>query len=254
MLVAVGSTDMAQIAVHREDVELDTPTLVEGLPGVGLVGKIAADHLVDSLNMTHYATCHCDGLPEVAVFRDGRTEYEPPVRVYADADSDLLALQSDVPVSPGVAEEFAGCLTGWLADLGATPLYLSGLPAEKTDVPELCGVAHGDAATLLDEHGIDSPTQDGVISGPTGALLYQARRDGLDAVGLVVESNPNFPDPAAARVVLTHGVGPIAGVSVETDDLVEQAEEITAAREELARRMQEAGQESSSAQPMGMYQ
>jgi len=254
MPVAVGSPDMAQIAVHHEDVELDAPTFVEGLPGVGLVGKIAADHLVDTLDMTHYATCHCDGLPEVAVFRDGRTDYEPPVRVYADTDSDLLVLQSDVPVSPGVAEEFAGCLTGWLASLDATPLYLSGLPAEKTDVPELYGVAHGDAAAVLDEHGIEPPTQDGVISGPTGALLYQARRDGLDAAGLVVESSPNFPDPAAARVVLTKGVGPIAGVSVGTDDLVEQAEEISAAREELAKRMQEAGQESSSAQPMGMYQ
>jgi len=245
---------MAQIAVHRDDLELDAPTFVEGLPGVGLVGKIAADHLVDTLDMTHYATCHCDGLPEVAVFRDGQTDYEPPVRVYADVDSDLLALQSDVPVSPGVAEEFAGCLTGWLTSLDATPLYLSGLPAPKTDAPELYGVAHGDVAAVLAEHGIDPPTQDGVISGPTGALLYQARREGLDAAGLVVESNPNFPDPAAARVVLTRGIGPIAGISVDTDDLVEQAEEITAAREELAKRMQEAGQESSSAQPMGMYQ
>ena len=245
---------MARLSIKADGLELDEPTMVEGLPGVGLVGKIVADHLVDTFGMTHFANVHCEGLPKVAVFTGESAELSPPVRLYADEQRDLLVLQSDVPVSPGVAEEFAGCLTGWLANRDATPLYLSGLPAEKTDVPELYGVAHGDVAAVLDEHGIDPPTQDGVISGPTGALLYQARRDGLDAAGLVVESNPNFPDPAAARVVLTHGIGPIAGVSVDTDDLVEQAEEISAAREELAKRMQEAGQESSSAQPMGMYQ
>jgi uncharacterized protein len=245
---------MAEVAVHRDDLELDAPTFVEGLPGVGLVGKIAGDHLVDELDMVHYATCHCDGLPEVAVFRDGRSDYEPPVRVYADADSDLLVLQSDVPVSPGVAEEFAGCLTGWLTSIDATPLYLSGLPTEKDGVPALYGVGHGDAAGLLDEHDIDPPTEDGVISGPTGSLLYQARQADVGALGLVVESNRNFPDPEAARVLLKDGICPVAGVSVDTDTLVEQAEDISAAREELARRMQDAGEESSSAQPLGMYQ
>jgi uncharacterized protein len=76
----------------------------------------------------------------------------------------------------------------------------------------------------------------------------------VDAAGLVVEANKNFPDPEAARVILTEGIGAIAGVSVDTGDLVERAEEISAARQELAQRMQEGGQESSSAQPMGMFQ
>ena len=58
---------MAHVEIHRDDIELDAPTLVEGLPGVGLVGKLAADHLVDALDMVHYGTARCDGLPEIAV-------------------------------------------------------------------------------------------------------------------------------------------------------------------------------------------
>lgn len=245
---------MAHVQVHDEGIELESPTLVEGLPGVGLVGKIAVDHLVKTLGMAEYATCHCDGLPEVAVFQEGESTYRPPVRVYADAERDLLALQSDVPVSPSAAEEFAGCLTGWLEDVGATPLYLSGLPAEKDDVPALYGVASGGGRDVLDEHDIDPPTQSGIISGPTGALLHEAGRTGGDAIGLVVESNQDFPDPEAARVLLLEGIGPIAGVDVETDRLVEQAEEISQAREQLAQQMEQATDESSKAQPMGMYQ
>ncbi|QLH84446.1 proteasome assembly chaperone family protein [Halosimplex pelagicum] len=245
---------MAHVQVHREEIEFDEPTLIEGLPGVGLVGKIAADHLVDALDMTYYASCRCEGLPEVAVFGEDDPTYDPPVRIYADEERDLLALQSDVPVSPNVADDFAACLTRWLGERDATALYVSGLPAEKEGVPSLYGVANGDATHLLDDHGIAPPTESGVISGPTGALLYEADRTDLDALGLVVEANRNFPDPEAARVVLLDGVGPIAGVDVDTEHLVEQAEEISQARENLAKRMQESDEESSRAQPMGMYQ
>ncbi|WP_123537437.1 proteasome assembly chaperone family protein [Halosimplex salinum] len=245
---------MAHVQVHREELELDSPTMIEGLPGVGLVGKIAADHLVDALDMTYYASCHCDGLPEVAVFGGGEPTYQPPVRIYADEERDLLALQSDVPISPSAADDFASCLTAWLGERDATPLYVSGMPTEKDDVPSLYGVANGDATRLLDEFDIASPAENGVISGPTGALLYEADRTDLDALGLVVEANRNFPDPEAARVVLLDGVGPIAGVDVDTEHLVEQAEEISQARENLAERMQEAQDESSKAQPIGMYQ
>jgi uncharacterized protein len=245
---------MAHVQVHREDIELESPTLVEGLPGVGLVGKLAADHLVDRYGMTHYASCHCEGLPEVAIYDEGESGVKPPVRLYADADRDLLVLQSDVPVSPSSATEFAGCLTGWLADHDVTPIYLSGIPAEKDGVPDLFGVETGDVNETLGELGIDRPSQRGMVRGPTGALLARASQTGLGAFGLVVEANPQFPDPEAARVVLVHGIEPIADIEVDTDELVEQAEEISQAREELAQQMNEADDASSEAQPLGMYQ
>ncbi|MFC6724613.1 PAC2 family protein, partial [Halobium palmae] len=72
--------------------------------------------------------------------------------------------------------------------------------------------------------------------------------------GLVVESDPQFPDPEAARVVITDGIGPLTGVDVPTDDLVEHAEEIRDAKERLAARMREADEESTQARPLGMYQ
>jgi len=41
---------------------------------------------------------------------------------------------------------------------------------------------------------------------------------------------------------------------VDTEQLVEQADKIADAREKLAQRMQQADDESSQAQPVGMYQ
>lgn len=246
---------MAHVQVHDESVTLDSPVLVEGLPGVGLVGKIAADHLVDALEMTHYASCHCEGLPDAAVYHEDSRGVFPPVRIYADEQRDLLVLQSDVPVSPAEASEFATCLTGWLDEQDAFPLYLSGLPADKKGgVPAMHGIATGDAADVLAEHDIAMPSQSGMIRGPTGALVYQAEKNDLDGVALVVQSNKQFPDPEAARVLLVDAIEPIAGVDIETQKLVDQAEEIAQAREQLAQRMGEADDDSSQAQPLGMYQ
>ena len=245
---------MAHIKEHAE-FDLNSPLLVEGLPGVGLVGKIATDHLVETFEMEEFASCHCDGLARTAVYEEGDRAVRPPVRIYADEQRNLLALQSDVPVSPESAPEFASCITGWLAENDVLPVYLSGLPAEKADVPEMYGVGVGPAQDRLESHNIDTPTEGGMISGPTGALLAEAQQQSFPAIGFVVQANAQFPDPEAARVVLVDGIEPLLSTDIDTDKLLDQAEEIAAAREKLAQRMQNANQqESSQAKPLGMYQ
>ncbi|MFB6163646.1 MAG: proteasome assembly chaperone family protein [Haloarculaceae archaeon] len=244
---------MARVHQHVADLSLDAPVLIEGLPGVGLVGKIATDHLIDSFDMRHVASCVADGLPDVAVYHADSPDVLAPVRIYADESRDLLALQSDVPVSPDDAGGFAAALTDWLGARDAFPLYLSGLPAELDDRPDCFGIACGDAAPVLEEHGIDRPGHGGLVSGPTGALLSEAARREFDALGLVVEANRQFPDPEAARVLLVDAVEPVAGIDVDTDVLTEQADEIAAARQELAASLGQGDQDASQAQPLGMF-
>jgi uncharacterized protein len=247
---------MSGIDVLRDDVSLDEPTLIEGLPGVGLVGKLAADHLVEAFGMVHYANVHCDGLPPVTTYATGDRELTTPVRLYADAERDLLVLQSDVPVSPGAALEFAECLGGWSVDAEVTPIYLSGIGRERAEgaAPALYGVGTTGGSDRLAAVGIDPPTESGLISGPTGALLSHAVRTGATAVGLVVEATPGFPDPEAAAHLLDAGVGPLLDADVPVAELVDHAEEIRAAKRRLAERMQEAEETSSQARPLGMYQ
>lgn len=251
------STVMASVTVHEDDVELDEPVLVEGLPGIGLVGKLATDHLVETFDMTYYASLECEGIPSISIYQEDSRDVLAPVRLYVDEERDLLALQSDVPVSASAASDFANCVTEWLSDHDVTPIYMSGIPEEKEadQIPDLHGVATGTAGDLLDEHDIDIPTEDGAVSGPTGALISEASKRDLDAIGLVVQSDPQFPDPEAARILIEHGVSPLAGIEVDTNDLVEHAEEITDQKQQFAQRMQEAeADESSQAKPLRMFQ
>lgn len=245
---------MPQIDIVDEQVSLEQPVLVEGFPGVGLVGKMAVDHLINVFDMDHYANVFCDSIPPVTTYQKDSRELVTPVRLYADADRELLALQSDVPIQPSAATEFGDCVAEWFAAENVLPIYLSGLPRQPDEAPALYGFGSGDGVELLSGTDIEPPSEMGLVSGPTGALLSQAVEHDRPAVGLVVESNPNFPDPTASRVIIERGIEPLAGISVPTDDLSSRAEEIEDARQQLIQRMQQATDDSSRAQPLQMYQ
>jgi len=209
---------MARISVIDDEISLDEPTLVEGFPGVGLVGKIATDHMIEAHEMVHYANVHCDGLPRVTVYREGNRALTTPVRLYVDDERDLVALRSDVPVNPGAATEVAGCLESWFTETATFPIFLSGLGREKDEAPpDLYGVATGSGGDALSRADIEDPPESGLISGPTGAMLAESLERSRDAVGLVVESDPQFPDPEAARVLIRKGIDPIAGTETTTE-------------------------------------
>ena len=54
---------MANTIRYEFEPELVNPVLIEGLPGVGNVGKIAADLVADKLNARLFARIFSDDLP-----------------------------------------------------------------------------------------------------------------------------------------------------------------------------------------------
>jgi len=241
---------MAQV-LPFDDAEFEAEYLVEGLPGVGLVGQITVDHLANELGAESYARVDCDGLPQVAVFNQDEHPVEAPVRILTEPSSEIALLQSHVPVSPGSTDGFADCLVEWMEEVDVTPVLLSGLPVRYDTTPSLYGISTGDGDELLGD--VKPPAKGGVVSGPTGAVLKEASDRDLNGAGLVVESDPQFPDPTAARVVIENGIKEITGVDVDTSKLVEQAEEIMETKKDLAKQMGEGQEDSTTATPRGMY-
>lgn len=251
---------MSHAFVHDDRVRLHNPVYIDGLPGLGLVGKIVADHLIEEFDMTYFASIECPALPPVVAYGEGASTVLPPVRVYADKERDLLALQSDVPVSPDRVADFASCLSRLLADYNALPLYFSGtnqrVDEENLDGDrEVYGIATGTGHRLLERHSIQPPRDAGIWSGPTGALLDVARVDGTTSLGIIVESHSRYPDPVAACLLIERVVEPIAGVNVDVDSLRDQAETIRQEKQSLAAQMEQSEtNESSEADSRYMYQ
>lgn len=243
---------MVEVKV-RNEVDIEGGFFIEGVPGVGLASKIATDHLIDRLDMELYATVEAEGLPEVMIFEEGSRGLRPPVRIFVDEETGIFALTSDVLISHVDVEDFAGMMVDWMEEEAITPILLSGMPSTE-EQKKVYGVATGGAGEILEEAGIDAPSRTGIIGGPTGAMIHAAEKRDLDAVGLVVDTDPQFPDPIAAQLLIDGGVEKIAGFDVETDVLTEQAEDIREQKQKLAKMIQDAEQhEKSQAYPEGMY-
>jgi uncharacterized protein len=248
---------MVEIRTTDESVDPSGSTLVEGMPGVGLVGKIATDHLIESLEMSQFAEIRGEGIPPVTVFDGEERGVNPPIRLYIDPDEQLVALRSDVPVHVMDAPLFAERLTEWVLEHDVLPIYLGGLPTEREadEIPSVEGIGVGGGKEKLDAASVPAPDDGGMISGPCGALLSNAAHKDVDAIGLMVDTDPRFPDPQGSHALIKDGIDPVAGVEVDTERLVDRAEEITEARTELAQRMQQADQhEASQVSRTGMFQ
>ena len=248
---------MVEIRITDDSVDPSGTTLVEGMPGVGLVGKIATDHIIDRLEMEQFAEVRGEGIPPVTVFDGEKRGVNPPIRLYIDDEEELVALRSDVPVHVMDAPLFAEHLTEWVVENEVLPVYLGGLAAERgaDEVPTIEGIGVGNGRDILQTESIPAPDEGGMVSGPCGALLSNAAHEGADAVGLMVDTDPRFPDPQGAHTLIKKGISSVADVDVETERLVEEAEEIMDQRKELAQQMQQADQhEASQVSRTGMFQ
>jgi uncharacterized protein len=56
------------VKITTKPISLENPIIVEGFPGIGLVGNIASQHLIDELDMEYIGSMESKYFPPIAVF------------------------------------------------------------------------------------------------------------------------------------------------------------------------------------------
>lgn len=243
---------MANIKEVDSSVNPEDYFLIEGFPGTGLVAKISADYIKDHLDMELYAEVYSDDIPSVSVFDRDEREVNPAVTIYADPENSLMVLKCDVPVSAN-ADDFVSSLVDWIESNNITPIYQLGIPSRKEE-KQLSGVAIGEASSRLEAAGVPKPSTVGGISGPTGAVLEKSKEREVESIGLTVDCDQQLPDPEAAKILIEEAIEPVTGIDLDTQELVETAEEIREQKKKLAEKMRQAQRdETSQAYPEELY-
>jgi uncharacterized protein len=241
----------------KTELTAESPTLIEGLPGLGLVASIAVDQITEQLDLEQHGTIASDDFPPVAAFDEGRVR--DAVRVYSGKNPDVMTLQSDVPIPPNAVESLSQCVLGDIAQEFDQAIFLAGAPAEsESQVGDIVGVATTDRLEAeLTDVDITLANGSGVIGGVTGALLADCYYEDVPAAVLIVRSNPYIPDPGAARAVIEEALEPLVEFDIDTQELLEQAEEIQEQKQQIAEQLQQYQQQQQQDQQSGipgMYQ
>ena len=211
-----------------EKPELENPVLVEGLPGIGLVGKIAADHLKDELKAIKFAELASPFLPpQVNIQEDGTIKSVTMDFYYWKGDQDLILLLGDFQgMTPESQYHLSEQILDFCQDLGVSRIYtLGGLGTGSiTKNPRVFGAATKKAMVAeLESKGIIFKGG-GAIFGASGLLLGLSIERQLDAICLMGETHGQIIDAKSAEALLKV-LCEILGLNVDMAELVKKAKQ-----------------------------
>lgn len=236
------------------DIEPTEPTLIEGLPGHGLVASIAVSQINEQLGLEHYGNIYSDEFPPVITFENGLVR--DLVRVYAGQNPSMLTLSSELAL-PQSSYHALGEVVLELATTYQRGIFLAGAPAEReAEMGNVIGIGTTEAVVDdLEAAGIQIAEEPGLVGGITGALVRECYHAGVPAALLIVRSHPFLPDPDAARQLIETALEPLVEFDIDTSELDEQAEEIREQLDQVAQQYRQLTEEEQTTEaPAGMYQ
>jgi uncharacterized protein len=210
-----------------------------GFPDVGLVGVIAASHLISELeNIEEVAYMDSKLLPPLIVLHEGLPH--SPIRIFGNHN--ILLAVSETAIPADVIYPIMDALIDWGKSKNVKMMIsLSGIPVqERQDLKELkvfAAASSPEMLKMLQEKEIEI-LQEGYMVGPQAIMLQRCATMGLPAITLLAQCFLNYPDPEAAAEVLK-GLANITGIKVDVSKLLEKGEEIRLRARDVMRRTQQ---------------
>ena len=227
---------MKETLVFRiKDVDLTDPIMVEGLPGVGHVGKLVADHMVEELHAEKIIEIYSPHFPPQVMVKEDGTIKQVKNEIYArrgqNGEPDLLIIIGDYQ---SATNEGHYELTSIFLDIAESykvrRIYALGGYGTGQFVDKSSVMGAATSIELVEEmktQGVlfQENEPGGGIIGVSGLLLGLGALRGLDVICLMGVTSGYLVDPKAASELLRVLSG-ILGIEVGMQALDERAKEM----------------------------
>lgn len=191
--------------------ELNNPTLIEGLPGIGNVGKIAADFIVDNLKAKKFIEIYSNTFPHSVFVNEKNLIDLPKIELYyKKGKQDFIFLTGDVqPLSEEACYEFCNLVIDILEKYkGKEIVTLGGIGMSKIPKnPSVYCTANNNE--IIKKYKTSSLNTEifgvvGPIIGVTGLLVGLASKRNISAIALLAQTlgHPNYLGIKGARELL----------------------------------------------------
>jgi uncharacterized protein len=202
-------------------------TLIEGFPGIGLIGTISVGYLTEKLDTECIGYIFSKDFPPMASIHKGEPLF--PTRVYVNKKHKLVLLFSELVVPSHTVYDIAAETLAWAKKNKISRIIsLAGMTA-KVAVPDSAPKIYGIASTKsiakeLAKKDVKLITE-GVTTGVSGILMARCRVEKFPAMSLLIESKRGYPDPGAAADLLEK-LEKFLDFDIKTAALMEEAKEI----------------------------
>ncbi|MFW9850105.1 MAG: PAC2 family protein [Candidatus Thorarchaeota archaeon] len=222
---------------------LKSPVAIVGLPGIGNVGRIAIEALIESLNAAPVLDFYCDDFPARVVVRDGISQFpKSSIHLYRaapDEPHDALFLTADHQPATGkgvfdyaefVVDRFYNLQVREIYSLAAYEQGYSEFFKSYPSPPRI--FVSASSSELLDKiESLDGmvPTKEGVINGANGFIpAWGSTRYNLEGACFLGETLGMIKHDYRASREVMQKVAKLIGLKLEfniLDDRVEQVKE-----------------------------
>ncbi len=227
---------MDDITIRFSDQEssaIRAPVLIEGLPGIGHVGKLVAEHMIHELSARKVAEIESIYFPPQVIIReDGTIRLANNEIYYSDrAGTGLLFLVGDFQSTSAEGHYLlADACVSLAREMGVKRIYTLGGYGigHLVDVPRVLGAVNrielrgeveaAGAVIRPDEPG-------GGIIGAAGLLLGLGTACGMEGICLMGETSGYLVDPKSAARVLSV-LCTLLGIEVDATTLEERGREM----------------------------
>ena len=224
--------------IYKEKPDLKKPILIEGLPGIGNVGRVSVKYLIDHIGAKHFATIYSPHfLPFVLINEDSTAETLKMELYYWKAEKKN---QNDLIIITGISQsatpeghyETTETILNIADEFDCSFVITTGglQTGELEEEPEVVGVASDKSVIKKYKDTkikFDAGERVGTIVGASGLLLGMAHERGIKGMCLLGETSglPIVTDPKSAESVIEVLTG-VLNIEVELGDIEEKVKEM----------------------------
>lgn len=159
-------------------------TLIEGFPGMGLVGTIAAKYMVEKMGFELIGHIDSDFFIPLIQIHNGLPLH--PSRIYASEELKLVILISEQVIPRQETYSMAKASIEWYKEKGiGRVISLAGINTGTQGDKKIYGIASNQKILkLLEENGIEI-IQEGITTGITAIILLELDHENIDAFSIM---------------------------------------------------------------------
>ncbi len=229
---------MTRINVLKSPPKLKSPILIEGLPGVGNIGRVAIGYMIKELNAVKFADMYSKHFFPFVMIEDRNKVALLKNEMYywkakKKGQRDIIFLTGDCQsLSPNGHYEVMGVILDYMEKLGVKDIITVGglATGEMEKHPEVLGaVTHEELLKKYKDAGIKfiAGERVGYVVGAAGLLLGLGMERGMKGIVILGETSgfPIVTDPKSAEIVL-NSLTKILNIKLDMKRLDERVKEM----------------------------
>jgi len=218
--VAEGKTTIKPLAkIIQGRKKLNSPILIAGFPGAGLVGSISTSYIIDRLHMNQIACVESEFIVPGVIYAEGKLRH--PFRLYSNERGDVCVLVCEAPVMIQGMYSVLDTVSKWVLYNNVREVMVfdgiavEGLPDSKR-IPIVLSSngREADEANLIQDYNIDATNKEKVdnvgsvypttafVGGMSGGILSSCLSNGIASKALLIYASRGIPDPEGAAILI----------------------------------------------------